>query len=94
MFTTVWRFVVREGMTEAFERHYGPEGTWAIFFRTAPAYVRTDLYRSVSNPLEYVTVDTWQDEASYEAFRERNAEEYSRIDRDMESLTSSEEHLC
>ena len=94
MFITVWRFVVREGMTGAFEDHYGPDGTWARLFRSDPAYVRTDLYRSTTNGLEYVTVDTWRDAASYEAFRDRNAEEYRRIDRDMESLTSSEERLC
>lgn len=89
----VWRFTVRDGAAEEFERHYGPEGTWVRFFRTDPAFVRTDLYRSTSKPLEYVTVDVWRDAASYDAFRETHADEYARIDREMENLTVAEENL-
>jgi heme-degrading monooxygenase HmoA len=93
MFVTIWRFVIREGTGEEFERHYGPEGTWAVLFRESQAYVRTDLYRNTANPLQYITVDSWQDAASYEAFRSSHAVEYAALDREMENLTVAEQRI-
>lgn len=92
MFTTVWRFTVRPGRTAEFERHYGPDGTWAALFRTAPGYVRTELFR-VGAEGEYLTVDIWQDEASFHAFRQTRAAEYEELDRTLEELTVAESKI-
>lgn len=93
MFTTVWKFVVREEAIAEFERHYGAEGTWAFLFRKGRGYVGTELYRSVAKAGEYVTVDRWVDESAYRAFREEYAGEYDGIDRECEELTEREEQL-
>ncbi|HEX6083868.1 MAG TPA: antibiotic biosynthesis monooxygenase [Thermoanaerobaculia bacterium] len=94
MFTTVWKFVVRDEAIAEFERHYGAEGTWALLFRKAHGYLGTELYRGVANAGEYVTVDRWIDEAAYRAFREEYAAEYDSIDRECEELTESEEKIA
>ena len=93
MFTTVWKFVVRDESIADFERHYGADGTWTLLFRKAHGYLGTELYRSVANAGEYVTVDRWIDEAAYRAFRDGYAAEYEAIDRECAALTELEEKL-
>ncbi|HEY0141762.1 MAG TPA: antibiotic biosynthesis monooxygenase family protein [Thermoanaerobaculia bacterium] len=93
MFATIWRFSVRPECTEDFEEHYGTDGAWATLFRKAPGYVRTDLLRDTATSNDYVTMDVWEDLASYEAFRENHAAEYAKIDRLCERFTTAEEHL-
>ena len=88
MFATLWRFTTRT--PEEFERHYGPEGTWARLFRQDREFVRTDLLKG---PDHYLTLDCWTSRAAYEAFRERHAAEYAEIDRMCESVTTGEEKL-
>jgi heme-degrading monooxygenase HmoA len=92
-FTAVWKFVVREGALREFERHYGRDGTWASLFHKARGYLGTELYRSVANAGEYVTVDRWVDEVAYRAFREEHAAEYEALDRECEALTVTEERM-
>ena len=94
MFTAVWKFVVRDEATAEFERHYGAEGPWTLLFRKAHGYLGTELYRSVANAGEYVTVDRWIDEAAYRAFRDGYAAEYEAIDAQCEGLTELEEKLA
>jgi heme-degrading monooxygenase HmoA len=88
MYVIVWRFLVKEDRRAEFERHYGPEGTWAAFFRRDPAFVRTELLRGEGN--EYVTRDYWTSEEAFLAFRAANLAEYEEIDRGFEELTESE----
>lgn len=92
MFVTIWRFTVPIDRVEDFERHYRAGGTWATLFRKAPGYIRTELLRDVDGP-RYVTVDVWQSEAEYRAFREQHAAEYADLDRQCEALTTAEEHV-
>jgi len=41
----------------------------------------------------YVTIDVWEDLASYRTFSEANAEEYKEIDRRCDALTEQERCL-
>ena len=88
MHVAVWRFTTND--PEEFERHYGPEGTWAQLFRRSAEYVRTDLLTDGS---AYVTLDWWTSRAAYHAFRRDHAEDYARVDRQCEALTLTEEDL-
>ena len=89
MYVIVWRFVAHK--PAEFERHYGPEGTWAAFFRRDPEFVRTELLRGEGN--DYVTLDYWTSREAFLAFREAHRAEYEEIDRRFEALTESEERL-
>jgi len=89
MVVIVWRFVVRD--RAAFERHYGPQGTWAKFFERDPQFVRTELLRGEAN--EYLTLDYWTSEEAFLAFRAAHRAEYEEIDRRCEALTEREERV-
>jgi quinol monooxygenase YgiN len=86
----VWEFRVARGKEREFERHYGPNGTWAKLFRKAPEFVGTDLLRDSGVPGRYLTIDHWKDAEAYDLFRNRFADEYRKIDEQMERLTKSE----
>lgn len=88
MFVVLWRFTTND--PHAFQRHYGPEGTWVRLFRRSADYVRTDL---LSEGETYVTLDWWTSLAAYDAFREAHADEYARLDAACEAVTTSEEKL-
>ncbi len=89
MYVIVWRFKARDAAE--FERHYGPDGTWAAFFHRDPAFVRTELLRGEGT--EYVTLDYWQSKEAFLAFCAANLAKYEAIDRKFEALTESEEHI-
>jgi heme-degrading monooxygenase HmoA len=91
MFVTVWKFVVRPENAEEFERHYGPEGTWAQLFSKAPGYIRTELYTGA--PGEYLTLDFWETPATYLEFKAARGAEYAELDSRLESLTEREEAI-
>ena len=89
-YSYVWEFHVDERRRAEFERHYGPDGSWAALFRRSAGYVETLLLRDAANPLRYLTIDRWESEAAYLAFRARCAAEYAELDRRCELLTTKE----
>jgi quinol monooxygenase YgiN len=88
--TYIWSFKVHPQHVDAFRRHYGEGGTWTQLFRRARGYVETRLLGDATDPLRFVTIDTWSDAADYEAFRVAYAAEYAALDRLCESLTLEE----
>ena len=93
MIQIVWEFHVRQDQRSDFERGYSAAGTWAEFFQRDAAYKGTQLLHDIIDSGRYVTIDTWEDEDSYGAFRAVNRQEYSALDRQMEALTESEKRL-
>lgn len=92
-YTYVWAFVVRADSRHLFEKHYGPDGTWAQLFRRSEGYVETLLLHDKSTPLRYITVDRWRSHRDYEEFRLKFANDYARLDRQCEHMTTHEEGL-
>lgn len=93
-FTALWEFAVAPARQAAFESRYGPEGDWAQLFRRAPGYLGSELLRDGTDTLRYVTVDRWEDAEAWRAFRRRFADEYERLDRESEALTTHEAPLA
>ena len=94
MYTTVWRFVVRPDAVPEFERHYGPEGTWASLFRKGSGYLGTELFRTVAaRATVYVTIDSWESQEDWRRFREAHAADYATLDAQLEQWTFSEQHV-
>jgi heme-degrading monooxygenase HmoA len=89
----VWEFRVAPEHREAFERHYGPRGSWVTLFRESPGYIESLLLRDQTDALRYLTVDRWESEAAYRLFRARFAEQYAELDRLCEHYTRSETPL-
>lgn len=89
-YTYVWEFKVSVDSRESFERHYGPQGTWATLFRQCPGYIETLLLADQSVSGRYLTIDRWMDEAAYLSFRSRFAADYAALDSECEALTIAE----
>lgn len=86
----VWEFRVEAGRREEFERHYGPDGTWARLFRRADGYLGTLLLQDPADRSRYLTIDRWESRSAHRAFRARFAAEYEALDRQCEALTARE----
>jgi hypothetical protein len=89
----VWEFQVAAGMEAEFVAHYAPSGSWARLFRQSADYVETLLLRDHAVPGRYLTVDRWKTAAAHDAFRAAFGEQYARLDRECERLTTSERAL-
>ena len=89
-YTYIWAFRVHPEHIEAFRRHYGEGGSWAQLFRRAPGYLETQLLQDRTDPLRFMTIDTWRSVEDYEAFRASYASDYAALDRVCEGFTSEE----
>lgn len=92
MYVIIWSFRIRKGSTEEFEKAYGPDGTWARFFKSGNGYLETELLCESGERGRYVTIDRWVSQSDYERFRDDNKSEYGALDRRFEALTLEE--LC
>ena len=91
MYVILWEFYPNPGLEQEFEKAYGPNGTWAEFFRKGEGYLGTQLLKGTGN--RYITIDRWTSLTAYETFRIQNAEEYQKIDQLCETLTRSESEI-
>lgn len=90
IYTYIWEFHVKPDVREAFERHYGPKGTWAELFRKAPGYIETLLLRDRANACRYLTIDRWQSVEAYHGFKAQFSREYEELDEQCAGLTTQE----
>jgi heme-degrading monooxygenase HmoA len=88
MIVSIWRFRTAEGCEREFERIYGATGDWAKLFARAPGYLGTELLRAGDG--SYLTLDRWQDQASFDAFKRAYGDEYLTLDAACEALTADE----
>ena len=93
MFVVVWQFEVAEDKQAAFEAAYGSDGAWAQLFRSSPQYGGTELLRDAYVPLTYLTIDRWQSEDAFRAFRKEHDADYERLDRECDALTARETRI-
>ncbi|MFI4920990.1 MAG: antibiotic biosynthesis monooxygenase [Gammaproteobacteria bacterium] len=88
-----WELQAAPGKTAEFKLAYGPDGTWAQFFRRAQGYIRSELYHDTANPQRFITVDFWESEAACKAFRVRCAHEFEDLDVRCEAFTVWEKEI-
>lgn len=89
----LWQYTVKSTKITEFLSHYNAEGTWAQFFNQDKSYLGTQLLRDTSQSDRFVTIDRWETKLRYRFFRDRNQDQYARIDQMCEELTESEEFL-
>jgi len=93
MFVVVWKFEIAEEKVSGFEAAYGAEGAWAQLFRSSPNYLGTELLRDAYVPGAYLTIDRWESEEAFRAFRKDHDQEYEQLDRACDSLTGVETRI-
>lgn len=92
-YTYVWEYRIHAHAVREFLEAYGPEGTWVQLFRKAPGYVGTRLLQDLQELDRYLTIDQWETEAAFLAFRERHAQEFEELDQRCEAFTRLEAEL-
>ena len=90
MHVIVWEFTVPQVHRAAFEQAYGPDGDWALLFRTAPGYRGTELLRDTTAPGRYLTIDRWERAEDFVNFKRASGPAYEAMDREFEGLTAHE----
>jgi heme-degrading monooxygenase HmoA len=93
MFVVVWQFEIAEEKVAAFEAAYGAEGAWARLFKASPEYLGTELLRDAFIDGRYLTIDRWESEEAFRAFRKDHDAEYEALDRECDALTSGETRI-
>jgi heme-degrading monooxygenase HmoA len=89
----VWRYEVVAGREGEFERAYGSAGDWARLFARSASFRGVRLYRDVEDPAAYLTVDLFDDQATWAGFLDAHRGAYEDLDRRCSALTASEEEL-
>ncbi len=90
MHLIVWQFRPAPGREAEFVETNGAEGAWASLFRRAEGYRGTTLAQDISDPGRFFTLDSWDSEAAFEAFKREYAVEYSALDKRCEALCAQE----
>jgi heme-degrading monooxygenase HmoA len=90
MHVIVWEYNVPEAHRAAFERAYGPKGDWVVLFQSAPGYLGTELFRDEQIPGRYLTIDRWNAQDDFAAFKQLSSATYESLDRQFEGLSSHE----
>jgi heme-degrading monooxygenase HmoA len=93
VFVYIWEYIVKAEKKSEFERVYGPDGEWVKLFKQGAGYLGTELHRDTSNTQRYLTVDYWASKKARDNFREKFAEEFTKLDKQCESLTEKENFL-
>jgi heme-degrading monooxygenase HmoA len=75
----------------AFERAYGPDGTWAELFRRGEGYLGTELLAGGDG--RYLLIDRWGSREAYESFLAAHRDEYERRSAEAEALYEREERV-
>jgi heme-degrading monooxygenase HmoA len=93
MYVIIWQFDVEPVHAAEFERTYGPEGSWAEFFRRSADYRGTRLFRDTEIPYRYLTFDYWTSRQAFQGFEREHAAEYQSLDGNFAAFSLHEEHL-
>jgi heme-degrading monooxygenase HmoA len=86
----IWEFHVSPRKRQVFERAYGSNGEWAMFFQTGKGYLGTELICDSNEPDRYITLDHWKSRKHYEIFKRQNRKMYETMDEKCEALTTKE----
>jgi heme-degrading monooxygenase HmoA len=92
-FIYTWEFTAAPGKVAEFQEAYGAEGAWVKLFRRAPGYLRSELFQDRASPERFITVDHWESEEAWRAFREKFCHEYEDLDVLCEQVTVKEREI-
>ncbi len=93
MLNIIWEFHCKPERQAEFENIYKPDGKWSQLFSCSPGYQGTTLIRDQNQPCRYLCADHWDDLTSFQAFKDSNADDYTKLDRLCEELTVKESCL-
>ena len=93
VFVRIWQYDVDPERETEFEQAYSADGEWARLFARSEAYIETELFRRVGQPLRYLTVDRFESATAWHEFLTEHGSDYAELDRATEGLTLAEREL-
>ena len=90
MYVVIWQYTIRPHFVKSFLEYYGTDGKWADLFRKSDDYLSTELLRSDSDPLQFITIDRWKSKQTYTLFINKNKTTYTALDKITEAWTERE----
>lgn len=88
MLAIIWEYAVKPERRGEFERAYAADGPWVELFSQSPGFIRTMLLTAPHG--RYVTIDFWEDAASFDAFMRDFTSEYNAMDAAFAGMTLEE----
>ena len=92
-YTYIWKYLVPPHTARAFEKAYGPKGAWVKLFKNHDGYLRTELHKDVGGSGQYVTIDYWESQDAYHAFREKSPKAYKKLEDKYAGLTNQQVYI-
>ena len=86
----VWKFRPPAGREAEFEQAYCGTGNWARLFEQASGYLGTMLMRPCEDGGWWLTIDRWETEAQFQAFRDDFGVQYRGLDAELEGVAGEE----
>ncbi len=93
MIEIVWEFIVKQEAQGQFELLYGPGGAWGRLFDQSPGFRGTTLLSDIHHPRRYLIFDLWDTEVQREQALTENAEEYAKLNADLEDWIESRSQI-
>ena len=91
MHAIIWEYTVKPELRTAFERAYAANGPWTELFSQSPGFVRTILLAAPNG--RYVTIDFWDEAASFDAFVQTFRSRYEAMDVEFSGMTLEENKI-
>lgn len=82
----VWRFDVRPGAGEEFERMYGSDGAWTNLSRRSRSFLGSSFLRDISSETRYLLVEYWSEMMVYEKHVASLSSQLDALERQRASL--------
>lgn len=93
MYVIIWKYRIKAGRREEFEKYYSSNGSWAKLFGRGKGYLGTELVWDENEPDRYFTIDRWDSRESYDAFMSEWMKQYRELDAVCEGLTENEKKV-
>jgi quinol monooxygenase YgiN len=89
----VWRFDVKAGKAEEFERLYGADGEWTQLSRRSRSFLGSSFLRDLAAETRYMLVEYWSEMVVYERHLADLQDEVERLAAERESLVETAEAI-
>jgi hypothetical protein len=93
MIAIVWKFQVKNGEQDAFERLYGVDGDWTRVNRATRSFLGSSFLRNQNDPSQYLVTEYWSEMLVYEQQRVKAAETFAAVEQQRDALVQSIEPL-
>lgn len=93
MIAIVWKFQVKDGQQDAFERLYGVDGDWSRVNRMTRSFLGTSFLRNQNDPSQYLVTEYWSEMLVYEQQRAKAAATFQAVEKMRAALVQSIEPL-